>query len=157
MAESRWADALSVFQDALSSAVGRGVSFFVVCWASMVGTFALHDLKGASQAIGDLSEWTYMAPIAWLFLAVAGLAQVWGLLSYVLLAGVFVTHMKDDHPVVLTLTLAALLQSFETWRCAMHAAEWQWTLARGLFLAGWAMVAGGFAVIIWRENAARSS
>ena len=74
-----------------------------------------------------------------------------------LLAGLFVKHMQEDSSTLLILTLTAIVQSFETWRCAMHAGGWHWTIASGVFIACWTVFAGGFAFQVWREKAARGS
>jgi hypothetical protein len=143
VAESKWADALAIFQDAIGSIVGRVVGFFVVCWGSLAVT-------------GYVLGGGLLLPFAWFYFFVGGMAQGWGLLSYLaLLLAMFMVHTRTETSVLYTLTVTALIQAFETWRFAMHNDDWEWRPRAAIFIACWTVFAGGFAFLVWREKASR--
>lgn len=129
---------LSLFREALGSAVGRTLTFLAVCVLAMGAVFLVGFLlrlvsgahgPGVSRLVHvqflHIVYLTVGSPLVWISVVGVGVFQGWGLMSYAILAGLFLAYAKNDGSPGRILPAAFLVQYFETSRCACAADGWR--------------------------------
>ena len=116
----------SMFVQAISSALGRALVFFATCFAALFFLTLTTALAGGEAlSLPELLWLPVGIPIVWVTQAVQGIFQVWGILSYGILAILYVFLVREEKPASRMLPAAFLLQWLETLRCASQAGGWE--------------------------------
>ena len=151
---------LSLFREAISSVVGLILTFFATCFAAIglaAFTVFLVDLafgRNEGLAASDALAFAVGLPIFWFLQAIVGVFQAWGLLSYGILAVLFLLYVREDRPASRLLPAAFLIQWLEFLRCTFQLGNWERVGTPGVIaaLGLWVALCATWVVFLVRSH-----
>lgn len=116
---------LSLFRQALASVAGRTLSFFVTCWVALGAVGLAFLFVDGFRDVPQFSVEEFLfdlvhVPFAWVGIVAGGVYQFWGILSYMILAALFVLFVREEYPAHRMLPAAFFLQGLEFLRFCLQ-------------------------------------
>ncbi len=156
-------DPLAIIAWAVSSTFGRIVAFAATCVAAVAALFVpflvVWLLVGSpdTEARGWMRYSWLPVPwdldagafVGWLAMMPLGIFQVWGILSYATLAGLFLWFTRAGADPRVALPATFLVQHLEVVRCVCHHDRWAHLGSPGILIDLAICLAVGTVWIVW--------